>query len=100
MMRFVKGFFAAAFLLAAAALLALGPRDGGWAEAPPGFTLVTYWEKWTGNEGAQMRVIVDDFNRTVEREKRVFVRCLTISEIEQRRPWRPPRRACRRTWRG
>ncbi len=31
-----------------------------------------------------MQIIVDDFNRTVGREKKIFVNCLTISEIEQR----------------
>jgi ABC-type glycerol-3-phosphate transport system substrate-binding protein len=81
-MRYLKAFFFAAFALAAAALLILGPRDSGRPVAPPGFTEITYWEKWTGNEGAQMQIIVDDFNRTVGQQKKIFVKCLTVSEIE------------------
>ena len=38
-------------------------------DVPPGFTVVEYWEKWVGNEAEQMRIIVDDFNRTVGRDK-------------------------------
>jgi multiple sugar transport system substrate-binding protein len=63
-------------------LLALGPRAGD--EYPAGFTVVDYWEKWTGVEEAGMRQIVDDFNRTVGREKRIYVRYLSTSNIEQK----------------
>ena len=65
-------------------LLIFGPRDFGHAKSPKGFTEVTYWEKWTGNEAAQMQLIVDDFNKTVGREKNIFVKFLTISNIEER----------------
>ncbi len=83
-LRYLKFIITSTFFAAVVALLLFGPRDGGGAHAPPGFVEVTYWEKWTGNEGAQMQIIVDDFNRTVGREKHIFVNCLTISEIEQR----------------
>ncbi len=83
-MQHLKVIITAAFFAAVAALLVFGPRDTGRPKPPAGFTEVTYWEKWTGNEGAQMQIIVDDFNRTVGREKHIFVTCLTISEIEQR----------------
>ncbi|HET6249013.1 MAG TPA: extracellular solute-binding protein [Tepidisphaeraceae bacterium] len=83
-MRYLKSVFIALFFAAVLALLIFGPRDGGGAKAPAGFTEVTYWEKWTGNEGAQMQIIVNDFNNSVGRQKKIYVKCLTISEIEQR----------------
>jgi multiple sugar transport system substrate-binding protein len=51
---------------------------------PPGFTVVEYWEKWVGNEAAQMKVIVDDFNNTVGREKHIYVRYLPMSGVDQK----------------
>lgn len=54
------------------------------AVAPPGFALVRYWEKWTGNEAAQMQQIVDDFNRTVGRQKHIYVQYLSISNVDQK----------------
>lgn len=39
---------------------------------------VVYWEKWTGDEGARMRDIVDWYNRS---QDRVFVKMLTISGV-------------------
>jgi ABC-type glycerol-3-phosphate transport system substrate-binding protein len=83
-MRYFKLLFIGLFFTAALALLAFGPRGSGRPKAPPGFTEVTYWEKWTGNEGAQMQIIVDDFNNTVGKQKKIYVNCLTISEIEER----------------
>jgi ABC-type glycerol-3-phosphate transport system substrate-binding protein len=81
-MRYIRGIFFFAFAIAAMALLLFGPRDSGRPRATPGFVEITYWEKWTGNEGAQMQIIVDDFNRTVGQRKKIFVNCLTVSEIE------------------
>ena len=52
--------------------------------APPGFTVVEYWEKWNNPEAAQMGVIVDDFNKTVGREKKIFVHFLSVSDIDQK----------------
>jgi len=64
------------------ALLAFGPRAGD--EFPKDCVIVDYWEKWTGVEEAGMRQIVDDFNQTVGREKKIFVRYLSTSSIEQK----------------
>jgi ABC-type glycerol-3-phosphate transport system substrate-binding protein len=72
----------AALGLAAVALLAFGPRQN--AQFPAGFTVVDYWEKWTGDEESAMRQIVNDFNATVGREKHIFVRYLSTSGIEQK----------------
>ncbi len=84
LLRYLKTLSVGLFLAAAGALLAFGPRDFGRPPAPAGFTEITYWEKWTGNEAAQMQIIVDDFNRSVGCEKKIYVKCLTISNIEER----------------
>ena len=83
-LRYLKTSLAGLFLAGVAAVLAFGPRNSGRSTAPPGFTEVTYWEKWTGNEGAQMQIIVDDFNNSVGLKKHIYVKCLTISNIEER----------------
>ena len=69
-------------LIAAAAMLAFGPR--GAPAAGDGLTVVTYWEKWTGEEGRQMQSIVEAFNRTVGREKRIQVNYLSISQLDRK----------------
>ncbi|CAN5595642.1 extracellular solute-binding protein [soil metagenome] len=70
------------FLLAAAGLLLFGPRD--IEELPKDRVVVDYWEKWTGNEEAQMREIVDDFNNSVGVQKGIFVRYVSISASNQK----------------
>ena len=42
---------------------------------------VIYWEKWTGDEGEQMRKIVTAFN---ESQDKVFVQYLSISGVDQK----------------
>jgi len=51
---------------------------------PADFTVVDYWEKWTGREAAQMQEIVDDFNRTVGQEKKIFVRYLSMTAVDKK----------------
>jgi ABC-type glycerol-3-phosphate transport system substrate-binding protein len=81
-MRWVKRVVIGLMLAAAAAVLVFGPR--GDQDIPPGRVVVDYWEKWTGNEGAQMASIVDDFNRTVGAQKGIFVRFVSTSNIDQK----------------
>jgi ABC-type glycerol-3-phosphate transport system substrate-binding protein len=50
----------------------------------PQVVVVDYWEKWTGEEESQMRQIVDAFNATVGREKKIFVRYLSTSSVNQK----------------
>lgn len=69
-------------LLGAALMLAFGPRGAPAVE--DGITVVTYWEKWTGEEGRQMQSVVDEFNRTVGREKRIHVNYLSISQVDRK----------------
>ncbi len=66
-------------------LLVFGPRQGGRdTQLPDDVVIVDYWEKWTGQEGQQLRDIVDQFNRTVGKEKKIFVRCVSTSQISQK----------------
>lgn len=69
-------------LAAAGAILAFGPRPR--ENVPAGSVVVDYWEKWSGPEGQQMQEIVDWFNRTVGREKGIFVRYLSISQVDRK----------------
>jgi multiple sugar transport system substrate-binding protein len=63
-------------------LLLFGPH--GKVDVPRGRTMVTYWEKWTGNESAQIQEIVKDFNDTVGAEKGIFVHYLSVSSVDQK----------------
>ncbi|MGA2441121.1 MAG: ABC transporter substrate-binding protein [Tepidisphaeraceae bacterium] len=63
-------------------LLAFGPRAD--ESLPKNRIVIDYWEKWTGNEEAQMRVIVNDFNNTMGAEKGIFVRYVSSSAINQK----------------
>ena len=70
----------AALLLAAAmAFAGCGGRPAD--TTADGRMVITYWEKWTGFEGAAMQAVVDDFNRS---QNRLFVKMLTISQMEQK----------------
>ena len=42
---------------------------------------VIYWEKWTGDEGEQMRKVVNAFNAS---QSKVFVKYLSISSVDQK----------------
>jgi multiple sugar transport system substrate-binding protein len=63
-------------------LLTRTPRDRD--VVPPGFTVVPYWEKWTGNEAEQMKSVVQDFNRTVGQEKHIYVEYLSMSTVDRK----------------
>jgi multiple sugar transport system substrate-binding protein len=81
-MKVIKSLFILLFLVAGAGLLAFGPR--GNESLPKGRVVIDYWEKWTGNEETQMRVIVDDFNNTVGAQKGIYVRYVSSSTINQK----------------
>lgn len=73
------------FLLIATAVVFLA-RDWGAqaAPVPADFVTVRYWEKWTGTEGRQMQQIVEDFNKTVGREKHIYVEYMSIANVDQK----------------
>jgi ABC-type glycerol-3-phosphate transport system substrate-binding protein len=81
-MTAIKYSFALVIVLGTASLLALGPRQD--EALPKNRVVVDYWEKWTGNEEAQMRTIVNDFNNTVGAEKGIYVRYVSSSVINQK----------------
>jgi multiple sugar transport system substrate-binding protein len=74
----------AVLLAGGAALLAFGPRPDEDLPADPAVTVVTYWEKWGGAEGAPMQAVVDEFNRTVGRDRKVHVRYVSVSDVVQK----------------
>ncbi len=80
--RYIRMVVSISMALAAALVLAFGPR--GVVKAPPHTTVVEYWEKWNGTEGVQMAEIVNDFNRTVGRRDHIFVRYISTSSIDQK----------------
>ncbi len=69
--------------IVAAIFLILGSHQEE-AVARPGVTVVEYWEKWVGPEEMQMRVIVDDFNNTVGRQKGIYVHYMSMTDIDQK----------------
>jgi multiple sugar transport system substrate-binding protein len=81
-MKAIKWFFILLLVVLAGGLLAFGPRAD--ESLPKNRVVIDYWEKWTGNEEAQMRVIVDDFNNSVGAEKGIFVRYVSSSTINQK----------------
>jgi ABC-type glycerol-3-phosphate transport system substrate-binding protein len=81
-MRYLKSVVLVGFLLAALLLVAFGPRPA--LSHPEGRVVVQYWEKWTGDEGAAMQKIVDDFNNTVGAEKHIYVQYLSLSKVDQK----------------
>ena len=52
--------------------------------APKDRVIVSYWEKWTGEEAEQMQQIVDDFNNRVGKEKGIYVQYLSMSSVNQK----------------
>ncbi len=81
-MRVMRYLVIAVLLLLATGLLVFGPRAN--ADRPKDRVVVSYWEKWTGNEAEQMKEIVNDFNATVGKEKGIYVEYLSMSNINQK----------------
>lgn len=69
-------------LLIAAALYAfIGSEHAASRQAGSDRIVVTYWEKWTGDEMQAMRRIVDEFNAS---QDRIHVKYLSISGIAEK----------------
>jgi ABC-type glycerol-3-phosphate transport system substrate-binding protein len=80
--RLLKNIGFALLLAPAAAILFFGPRQH--AGVPKGRVVVTYWEKWTGPEERQMKIIVNEFNATVGRKKNIFVQFVSMADIDKK----------------
>jgi multiple sugar transport system substrate-binding protein len=81
-MIWIRRLSFAALALVGGIFLVVGSRDK--TEAPPGAVIVEYWEKWVGTEAAQMQQIVDDFNNTVGRERGIYVRYMSMTDVDQK----------------
>ena len=81
-MRIVSYIVITVLVVGALALLAFGPRDT--EKIPPGRVVVEYWEKWTGYEETAARNIINDFNTTVGKDKNIYVRYLSISDVNKK----------------
>jgi ABC-type glycerol-3-phosphate transport system substrate-binding protein len=85
MLKYFSRFILGVLVTAALVVLVFGPRP-----EPPlplgreSDTIIHYWEKWNGAEGAAMQQIVDDFNGTVGKQKHIFVEMMSISDIDQK----------------
>lgn len=78
----IKRILTGLLLLAAAVILAFGPRPG--AKRPADRVCIRYWEKWTGPEAEQMQQIVDDFNNSMGKDKGIYVEYLSMSKVDQK----------------
>ncbi|HEY7088050.1 MAG TPA: ABC transporter substrate-binding protein [Tepidisphaeraceae bacterium] len=81
-MRHLKTIILGVLILSAAVLLARPPRLR--ETIPPGRVEIRYWEKWSGKEADQMKEIVDDFNRTVGKEKGIWCSYISMSSVDQK----------------
>ncbi len=77
-----KSAVIALVVTSAAALLWFGPRP---AQSPPARRVVVeYWEKWTGDDGAQLQQIIDRYNNTQGAKQGIFVQSVLTSAISQK----------------
>jgi ABC-type glycerol-3-phosphate transport system substrate-binding protein len=70
-----------AFSIVAVSAAIVSERVTTRAVAKDNKVTVIYWEKWTGQEGEEMRKIVNAFNAS---QDRIFVKYLSISGIAQK----------------
>jgi ABC-type glycerol-3-phosphate transport system substrate-binding protein len=82
-MKWIKRVVFSTLGIIAIAFLVFGSRPGN-AGVPADFVVVEYWEKWIGNEASQMRQIVDDFNGSVGLEKKIYVRYMSMTAVDQK----------------
>ncbi len=82
-MRLLRLLLIVALLASAVTVFIVGSKTGS-APLPAGFVKVQYWEKWTGNEGHQMQLIVEQFNATVGKEKHIYVEYTSQSEVDRK----------------
>jgi multiple sugar transport system substrate-binding protein len=66
-------------LVAAYLLFAVRP---GVSSRMDGRVVITYWEKWAGEDAAAMQRLVDDFNSTVGQEKGIYVQYLALEPLD------------------
>lgn len=82
-MVWLRGVLLGGFIASIVALLLFGPRPKLGGEQD-GVTVIDYWEKWGGLEGRQMQEIVAEFNATVGKQRRIRVRYLSVSRVNEK----------------
>src|SRR3954469_14950699 len=82
-MRLLRGLLILGLIVFTVAVFIAGSKTGS-TTLPPGVTKIQYWEKWTGNEGRQMQLIVDQFNATVGKQKKIYVEYTSMSEVDRK----------------
>ena len=81
-MKYVRWVILSLLVLAGAWIVIWGPRS---SEArPEGYTVVRYWEKWTGDEAEKMKIIVRDFNATEGKKQKIYVEYLSMTQVDQK----------------
>jgi len=80
--RLLSKALIAVMIASAVAMLAFGPRPK--MSAPQGRVRIQYWDKWTGLEAEQAQEIVDAFNKTVGKEKGIWVDFTSMSQIDRK----------------
>ena len=78
-MKWISRAILLLMIVAATLLLAFGPRPNH--ATPPDRVVVTYWEKWAGDQADAMRAIVKDFNDTVGKEKKIWVEYISLANV-------------------
>ncbi len=81
-MKVLKFVILCGMLLVGIKLLLARPRH-----AEPdvgGRVIVDYWEKWGGDEAAAMQAVINEFNDTVGKEKGIYVRYMSMSDIQRK----------------
>ena len=63
-------------------LLAFGPR--ATRTIPPARTVIRYWDKWTGVEGAALQRVVDRFNATEGARRNLWVDYNALGDVDKR----------------
>lgn len=81
-MKWISRAILMLMLTGGAALLAFGPRPD--EAVPPGRVVIDYWEKWTGPDMEAMQRIVDDFNATVGADKGIYVRMISLANVQHK----------------
>lgn len=84
-MKYLSRLILALMVIGAAGVLVFGPSSEAPLPAGRNSDLVIhYWEKWVGPEEEAMQEIVDDFNRSVGKEKHIYVEMMSMSDIDQK----------------
>lgn len=81
-MKRVKSIVLGVMLLGAAMLLAVPGRESDGI--PSDRLVLRYWSYWTGREAEQMQEIINDFNKTVGAEKKLWVQYISMSQADQK----------------